>query len=392
MGNEIEIHGHVAPGWQAVADLLAASIKRGEDVGASVAVYHRGQCVVDIAGGSFHADGGDYDRQTLQLVFSTTKGITALAAAMCVERGLLDYDAPVSGYWPEFAAEGKDEATVAQLLSHQCGLITVDGITLEEALDWDTVTGRLATTAPDWPIGSGHGYHALTFGWLAGELVRRVDGRSLGQFVADEIVAPLDVDLWIGLPEAQEHRVSPIIGGLVSDDLDPAMKQMVELMMGPATRGGRALSLSGAFAVEGTWNRRDVHAAQIPAANCISNAASLAKVYAATLGSVDGVRLLDAATRDRATTRVTPTGENDLCLLMPTTFSMGFMTYGTFTPYAGPGSFGHPGAGGSVAFAQPERDLAFAYAMNKMAPNLAADVRAQQLIAAATGIIDASSD
>ena len=112
------------------------------------------QCVVDVAGGSFHADGGDYDRQTLQLVFSTTKGITALAVAMCVERGLLDYDAPVSTYWPEFAAEGKGEATVAQLLSHQCGLITVDGITLEEALDWDTVTGRLAATAPDWPIGT----------------------------------------------------------------------------------------------------------------------------------------------------------------------------------------------------------------------------------------------
>ena len=153
MGNDIEIHGHVAPGWQAVADVLAASIERGDDVGASVAVYHRGQRVVDVAGGSFHADGGDYDQQTLQLVFSTTKGITALAVAMCVQRGLLDYDAPVITYWPEFAAEGKGDATVAQLLSHQCGLITVDGITLEEALDWDTVTGRLAATAPDWPIG-----------------------------------------------------------------------------------------------------------------------------------------------------------------------------------------------------------------------------------------------
>ena len=168
----------------------------------------------------------------------------------------------------------------------------------------------------------------MTYGWLAGELVRRVDGRSLGQFVADEIVAPLGVELWIGLPEAEEHRVSPIIGGLVSDDLDPAIKAMVELMMGPATRGGRALSLSGAFAVEGACNRRDVHAAEIPAANCITNAASLAKVYAATLGPVDGVQLLDAATRDRAATQVTPAGENDLCLLMPTTFGMGFMTHG----------------------------------------------------------------
>jgi CubicO group peptidase (beta-lactamase class C family) len=384
-----QITGDVAPGWEAVADVLGESIESGEDVGASVAVYHRGERVVDIAGGSFTPEGGAYDRDTLQLVFSTTKGITSLALAMCVQRGLLRYDEQVTTYWPEFAAEGKGDATVAQLISHQCGLITVDGITLAEALDWDTVTSRLADTKPEWEIGSGHGYHAVTFGWLAGELVRRVDGRSLGQFVAEEIVAPLGVQLWIGLPEEQEPRVSPIIGGLVPDDLDPAVKAMVELMMGPATRGGRALSLSGAFSVDGAWNRRDVHAAQIPAANAITNAASLAKIYAATLAPVDGVQLLDAPTRDIARTQVTPAGEQDLCLMVGTTFGQGFMVHGPLTVYAGPGSFGHPGAGGSVAFAQPERELGFAYVMNKMATNLAGDSRAQRLIEATTAIIDA---
>lgn len=353
-------------------------------------MYHRGECVVDVAGGSFTLDGGSYDRDTLQLVFSTTKGITAIAVAMCVERGLIDYGAKVTTYWPEFAANGKQDATVAQLLSHQCGLITIDGITLAEALDWDTVTARLAGASPEWEIGTGHGYHALTYGWLAGELVRRVDGRSLGTFVAEEIAGPLGVELWIGLPESEEPRVSPMIGGIGAPaDMDPAAREVFEQLLGPNTRGGRALSLSGAFGVEGAFNRRDVHAAEIPAANAITKASALAKVYAATIGEVDGVRLLQPATIDVVRTQVTPEHEPDLCLHMPTTFGMGFMVAGPFTPYAGPGSFGHPGAGGSVAFAQPERELGFAYAMNQMAANLAGDLRAAQLIAAATAVIDA---
>lgn len=392
-----DVTGHVADGWDGVAAALQASIERGDDVGASVAVYHRGECVVDVAGGTSGrgADTVDYTADTLQLVFSTTKGITAIAVAMCVERGLFSYDDPVVSLWPEFAAEGKEAATIAQLLSHQCGLITVDGLSLDEALDWATVTERLAATAPDWPIGTGHGYHALTYGWLAGELVRRADGRSLGTFVADEIAGPLGVDLWIGLPEKQERRVAPLIGGLGGDtgagatDVDPAAQEMMAKFFGPDTRGGRALSLSGAFGGDGTFNRRDVHAAELPAANAITNAGALAKVYAATLGPIDGVRLLDEPARDVARTQVTPANEPDLCLIMPTTFGMGFMTSGPFSPFAGPGSFGHPGAGGSVAFAQPERELAFAYAMNRMAPNLAADTRAQSLIDAAVAVIDA---
>jgi CubicO group peptidase (beta-lactamase class C family) len=388
MGNT-EIRGQTAPGWEGVAETLRASVEAGEDVGASVAVYHRGVPVVDVAAGTFRRDGGAYDQQTLQLVFSTTKGITAIAVAMCVDRGLLDYDEPVVTYWPEFAANGKEHATVAQLLSHQLGLISVEGLTLEQALDWDTVTARLAGGEPDWPIGTGHGYHALTYGWLAGELVRRVDGRSLGTFVREEIAEPLGVDLWIGLPESEEPRVSPLIQD-PPEQLDPEAQAAMAAAMGPGTRGGRALSLSGAFGAGGTFNRREVHAAELPAANCITNAATLAKVYAATLGPVDGVQLMSDAVRERARTQITPDGENDLCLLMPTTFGLGFMVHGPFTPYAGPGSYGHPGAGGSVAFAHPERELSFAYVMNKMATNLAGDTRAQRLIDAAVAAADAA--
>ena len=304
--------GFVESGWEAVETAFRGNFERGEETGASVAVYHRGRPVAHLWGGSF--DGGDqaYDDSTLQLVFSTTKGITAIAVAICAGRGLIDYDAPVSQYWPEFAAKGKGDATVAQLLSHQCGLFSVQGeLSLAEALDWATITARLADTEPEWPIGSTHGYHALTYGWLAGELVRRVDPehRSIGRFVAEEIVAPTGTELYIGLPESCEPRVAPILGSpLASGDseLDPAVKAMIEQFMGPNTRGGRALSLNGAFSVDGAFNRRDVHAAEIPAANGITNSISLAKIYASTFAEVDGVRLIDPTVLERARTTITP--------------------------------------------------------------------------------------
>ncbi len=157
---------------------------------------------------------------------------------------------------------------------------------------------------------------------------------------------------------------------------------------GPNSNGGRALSLNGAFSEDGVFNRPDVHAAEIPAANGITNAAALARVYAATFAPVDGVQLLEREVLDVARTTVTPENEPDACLIMPTTFGMGFMTHGAFTPYAGPGSYGHPGAGGSVAFAQPERELGFGYVMNKMASNLANDARAQRLTEAAAAAAD----
>jgi len=384
--------GFVAPGWETVDAAFQSNFTAGEEVGASAAVYHRGVKVVDVWGGTSDSDGAPYDDATLQLVFSTTKGITAIAVAICQQRGLLNYTDTVATHWPEFAAKGKQHATVAQLLSHQCGLFSVQGeISLAEALDWEAVTARLADTAPEWPIGTAHGYHALTFGWLAGELVRRVDPahRGFGQFVAEEITGPLDAELWIGLPEALEPRVSPLIGGLpTTEHEDPKIQAMLEQFLGPDSNAGRALSLNGAFTGNGMFNRREVHAAEIPAANAITNAASLARIYAATIGEIDGVRLLNADTVDVIRATVTPPAEMDACLMMETTFGMGFMTSGPFSMFAGAGSFGHPGAGGSVAFAQPERELALGYAMNKMASNLANDVRAQNLIDAATAVID----
>lgn len=386
------VGGHVDAGWEGVRDAFEANFAAGEEVGAGVAVYHRSRKVVDLWGGSFDREQTrPYAEDTLQLVFSTTKGVIAIALAMCAQRGLLDYREKVSTYWPEFAAHGKGDVTVAQLLSHQIGLISVDApTTLAEALEWDTMVARLADTKPDWPIGTAHGYHALTFGWLAGELIRRVDGRSPGRFVAEEIAGPLGLELWIGLPEELEVRVSPMLGSVITKSKDPAIQALIDQFTGPATRLGRALTLSGAFRGDGVFNRRDVHAAELPAANGITNARSLAKLYAATMAPIDGVRLLDDATRDVARTTVTPRGESDLCLVAASTFGMGFMTHGDMTTYSGPGSYGHPGAGGSVAFAHPERELAFAYVMNQMAQNIAGDQRAQRLIDAAAKAADAA--
>lgn len=384
--------GFVAPGWEAVRIAFEANLASGEEIGAGAAVYHRGRLVVDITGGWFDAEhSAPYDADTLQLVFSTTKGITAIAVAICVQRGLLAYDQPVSRYWPEFAAHGKADATVAQLLSHQCGLFSVQGeITLEEVLDWPTITERLADTRPEWPIGSTHGYHAVTYGYLAGELVRRVDPahRSIGHFVQEEIAGPLGAEFYIGLPEQLEPRVSPLVGQLLAKNEDPAIQAMIDQFMGPDSNAGRALSLNGALAAEGLFNSRAVHAAEIPAANGITNAASLARIYAATMGPVDGVQLVERDTLEVARTTVTPAGEPDACLIVPTAFGMGFMTNAVFTAFAGPGSYGHPGAGGSVGMAHPERELSVGYVMNQMATNLAGDVRAQRIIDAAAQVAD----
>jgi len=377
MSNET-VNGFVADGYEPIKQAFAGNLTERGDVGASFSLWHKGAMVVDIAGGTSGPGGAAYGNDNLQLVFSTTKGATAICVGMCVERGLIDLDAPVARYWPEFAAAGKEAITVAELMSHRAGLPTIDAkLSLPEALEWATVTNHLAAQEPFWTPGTAHGYHALTYGWLAGELVRRTDGRSLGTFFAEEVAGPLGLDFWIGLPESLEARVAPIIPAAPPA---PELAAILLQFMGPDTLGGRALSLNGAFALDAahfTWNRRDVRAAEIPAANGMTNAASLARMYAACIGSVDGVRLLSDGYLERARTTLTSGG--DRCLVAETTFGIGFMTSGPFVKMAGPGSFGHAGAGGSLGFAHPERDVAFGYVMNQMQNNLADDPRVTAL-------------
>jgi len=377
-----EIGGDVAPGFEPVRDVLAASLAAGGDVGASLCVHVGGEKVVDVWGGAFNRDGsGTYGPDTLQLVYSTTKGMTAVCVGILVDRGVLDYDAAVATYWPEFAAAGKGDITVAQLMSHQAGLpVTEVTQALEDILRWDPVVEALAAQAPMWEPGTAFGYHAITYGYLAGELVRRTDGRSIGRFLADEVAKPLGLDMWIGLPESEEHRVSPMIP---PPRPTPEEAAILAETMGPGTLGGRALMLNDAFlGANGqmTWNTRAVHAAEVPAGNGITNARSLSRMYAACIGEVDGVRLLTPEVVERVSTRLT--FGVDRCLAKEMAFGLGFFVPGPESDLGGPGSFGHAGAGGSLGFANPRTGVAFGYVMNKMNANLEGDPRVEALTAA----------
>jgi CubicO group peptidase (beta-lactamase class C family) len=382
----VEVHGHVEPGFEGVRDAFARNFVEHGDVGAATALYVEGRKVVDLWGGTADvATGRSYEQDTLQLVFSSTKGATAACANLLAQRGQLDLDAPVSTYWPEFAGAGKDGITVRWLLTHQAGLPYVDAqLSLEETLAWDPVVDALAEQAPVWEPGTAHGYHATTYGWLVGEVIRRITGTSVGRFFAEEVAGPLGLEFWIGLPDDQQERVAPLVTW--GKPKDPEMAALMEQFMGPDTMLGKALGApSGVFTdTDGVFNLPEVRAAEIPAANGVTNARSLARMYAGLIGAVeDGpdAGLLEADQVEAARTRQTK--GNDQVLIFETSFGLGFMTSSPFAPFGGPGSFGHPGAGGSVGFADPDNGIGFGYVMNRMLTNLSGDPRTRGLVAAA---------
>jgi CubicO group peptidase (beta-lactamase class C family) len=380
----IEINGTTAPGFERVRDAFEGNFAKGLEIGASFSAYHRGEKVVDLWGGVADvATNRPWDERALALVFSTTKGATAICANKLAQEGKLDVDAPVARYWPEFAAGGKADIPVKFLLSHQAGLAWVDAeMTLEEALSWDPVVDALARQVPHYEPGSQHGYHATTYGWLVGEVIRRVTGKSVGTYFREEIAAPLALDFWIGLPESEESRVAPLVGGLADPMLmeDPEVRALVNEFMGPDTKLGKALfAPGGALSEPDIWNSRAMHAAEIPAAAGVGDARSLARMYSACIGTVDGVRLLDEEQLRRATTQLT-TGPNTVLLDMDIQFGLGFMLRSTLIELGGPRSFGHFGAGGSVGWADPDAELAFGYVMNRMDMGLAGDLRSYELM------------
>ena len=380
---------NVQPGWEPVRDAFLEGFEKGEEHGAGVSIFHRGQCVVDLMGGWRDRDHTvPYDPDALQIVFSTTKGIMSIAVALCVQRGLLDYAEKVATYWPEFAQAGKQDLTVAELLAHRGGLYTLrEPLSLNDALSWDYVTAKLAETEPLLPPGSVHAYHAITFGWLSGELVRRVDGRSVSEFISDEISGPLNADFYVGLPEHLEHRVARLMAHPIPS-FPPEIAKIMNDRGGPGTKGEAALSLNGAFG-PGAFNKPEVHRAQVPGANGIGNARALAKIYAACVGEVDGVQLLRPDTVAQATTSMTPVDEVDAVLLSQTDFAMGFMRHNDHYRFTGPEAFGHTGAGGSASFADARRQLGFSYVMNTMMTVYEEDPRRGRLITATRQCADA---
>jgi CubicO group peptidase (beta-lactamase class C family) len=386
-----DIHGEVAPGFEGVKEAFARNMDSDDEVGASVAIYHKGDKVVDLWGGlADEASGRLWEQDTVALVFSTTKGMTAAAAHILAERGELDFEAPVTEYWPEFGTQGKEDVPVKWLFCHKTGLVDIDDtMTLEDALAWDPVVEALAAQKPLWEPGTQHGYHAVTFGWLAGEIIRRVSGKSLGTFFADEVAAPLDLDTWIGLPAEIEPRVSDVIPMELPGLDDPAMAMMAEQLLGSESVLGRALfAPGGAFAGDpdilgdmSTWNDPRVRAAEIGAASGVTTARSLSKMYAALVGEVDGVRLIGPEQVKAAHTQQT-SGLDQVLMNMDIQFGLGYMLPSSMMVLGGPNSFGHFGAGGSAGFADPDVELGFGYVMNKMFLGLAGDPRSTSMIEA----------
>lgn len=377
----MEPGGTCEPRFAPVREAFARNFTERGDLGAAVCVVHRGRSVVDLWGGVADRETQrPWRRDTLGIVFSATKGMTAIIVHRLLERGVLALDAPVATWWPEFAAAGKASITLRHVLTHRAGLAAVRAkLTLEEVLAWHPVCAAIAAQAPDPGWGKVHGYHARTYGWILGEVVRRATGRSLGRVFADEIAAPLGLEFWIGLPAAQEPRVATLYAP--PEPEDPKHRALLARFTGPDTFLGQVLSgPSNLFAYGPMWNTRSLRAAEMPSSNGIGDARALARVYAAAAGEVDGVRLLAPETIARASA-VEADGP-DAVIRMPTRFGLGFMLPPTLSAACRAGSFGHPGAGGSLGFADPGAEIGFGYVMNQMQMGITGDPRAAALVEA----------
>jgi CubicO group peptidase (beta-lactamase class C family) len=370
------VQGRAEPGWGAIADAFAANFAIAGEVGASVAVYHRGRPVAELWGGVCDTQAGTaWQATTLATYFSCTKGMTATLAHRLIERGALDPDLPVAHYWPEFAANGKAAITVRMVLAHRAGLVDIPGtFTLAEVLAAAPVVAALAAQRPDWAPGTRHGYHIRSFGWLVGELVRRQSGVSTGTAWRREIAGPLGIDAWIGLPAPAHSRCARLIP-------PPREEPTLADRFGPDSLPGRAFSgPSGLFRYDDMWLSADVLSAEIPSSGGVGNATALACMYAACIGTVGGVRLLSDVTI--AAAAEPQSAGRDAVLGVDTAFGLGYMVGASLPPHCGPRAFGHPGAGGSLAFADPDAGIGFGYVTNRMLPG-DRDQRAANLVAAA---------
>ncbi|MEU2771352.1 serine hydrolase domain-containing protein [Streptomyces sp. NPDC007162] len=380
----MDVNGTVAEGFEPVRDAFTRNFELLGDRGAAVAVYRGGHRVVDLWAGAKDVDGtAPWERGTAQVVRSATKGVAAAALLLLWQRGELDLDAPVGEYWPEFKAAGKERTLVRQVLAHRAGVPVLDRpLTPEEAADPEVGAAAVAAQAPVWEPGTDHGYHAQTFSWLTGELVRRVTGRGVGAWIADEIARPVGADLWLGLPEAEQARVGrvgPVAAPEAAGGLRTRPKRAVsEAYADPGSLTRRAF---GAISPLPDENDPVYHAAALPASNGIATADGLARFYASLIGEVDGGRRLftrETAERARAEQSAGP----DRVLVVSTRFGLGYMLDGSASPLLSPASFGHPGRGGSLAFADPVSGIAFGYVTNGFRKSVTADPRAQALVRA----------
>lgn len=369
-----EIHGYCEDGFEALQAQFAANFDEGLERGASVAVTLHGKTVVDLWAGDADGTGRPWVEDTIVNVWSTTKTMSAICLLMLADRGELDLDAPIATYWPEFAVNGKALITAAHVLGHTAGLSGWDpAIEPADLYDWDKAVGVLAAQAPWWEPGTASGYHAITQGYLEGEIVRRITGQTIGGFFRDQVARPLGADFHIGLPESEEYRVGEMVvptTGLLGDkDLDPASI---------AARSGMSAPISGR-----ECNTREWRAAEIPAAGGTGNARSVARVHSALAngGTVDGVTLLSPAGVERIL--VEQAHNEDLVLGMKMRMGTGFGLISESVPLS-PNSraFWWGGWGGSIALTDLDAGMSVAYVMNKMAGGMS-DLRGALILFAA---------
>jgi CubicO group peptidase (beta-lactamase class C family) len=375
------IQGQCDPRFERVRTAFAENFDQRGEVGASAAVTIDGRPVVDLWGGHLdHARTRPWQRDNIVNVWSTTKGLTAICAHKLAGEGRLDFDAPVAKYWSEFAQGGKADIPVSYLLSHKAGLAAIRApLKNEDIFNWELVTRELARQEPWWKPGTRHGYHAITFGWLVGEVVRRITGKSLGTYFRDEIAGPLGMDAWIGFDTSLDPRVAEIFPAPPPAPGQP--NPMADMVKDPESVSAKALMNPPNTLLTTTTNSRAWRAGEIPGANGHANARALARVYGALArgGEVDGVRVLNTAALPRCYTE--QSNGKDAVLGFTTRFSLGFMMSLPGSQLGpNPRSFGHPGAGGSIGFADPDTKIGFGYAMNQMGSGMLIDPRAAALI------------
>jgi CubicO group peptidase (beta-lactamase class C family) len=366
----MQINGHVAPGFESVRDAFAANFANDGDVGASFCATKDGEIVVDIWAGVADAETGKpWERDTIVNVYSTTKTMCALTALLLADRGELDFAKPVAHYWPEFAANGKAAVTVAQLMSHSAGLSGFkEKMAKDDLYDWEKVTSLLAAQAPFWEPGTAPGYHAMTQGFLVGEVVRRIAGVTLGNLFRTEIAEALGADFHIGLPASEDHRVATLIP-------PPPGQGIADMTDRPLTA-----NMASNPAINPLETRtRAWRAAEMPAANGQGNARSVAMVQTlvANGGVSGGKRILSEAGVRRALESQIQ-GE-DMVLGIPVHYGLGYGLPGGQMPFPNPNSCYWGGYGGSIVINDLDARTTFAYAMNKMAGTTVGDMRAFSL-------------
>jgi CubicO group peptidase (beta-lactamase class C family) len=389
------VEGTCKPGFERVAEAFKANFDANGEVGASVFLTVGSETVVDLWGGIADPKAGTpWKKDTVSIVFSCTKGATALCAHILASRGKLDLDAPVVELWPEFGQHGKAHVTTRMMLDHSAGVPALRAKVKDDGpYDWAYMTGRLADEEPFWVPGTRNGYHGFTFGWTVGEMVRRASGKSLGTFFQEEVAKPLGLDFWIGLPEEIEPRVAPILPHVYKAE---DMKTPFLLDLGTNKQSPASLFFFNVVAWRtGGANTRAGHAAEIGAANGITNARGLAGMYAPLANG--GGKLVDGKTLARMG-EVSMATHDDATLRIPTRFALGFMKsmdnrrralgaklFGEDcdSVILGSPAFGHVGAGGSLGFADPAAGLSFGYTMNRMGPGLLMNSRGQPLVDAA---------